>query len=185
MANQVKCEYCEKEFDSLRGLKIHVKKAHPEYAEDFEAKLLLEELDKQGEDFVMGDVKKKNEGEVSEDELAKLEEENEQLRKAIMKASENQASTLARKYSKNVKVSTKALLMSEEKVEVFIPIDPLNKKINYIRGSINGVPFIVARGKTVEVAKSIAEVVNGWYRGTVNAEQKMEENASVEIKGDF
>lgn len=47
----------------------------------------------------------------------------------------------------------------EEKISVYVPIDPLNPNVNYIDVSINGKRIRVKRGVSVEIPKRYAEVL--------------------------
>lgn len=98
---------------------------------------------------------KKEKG-LTEEEFKKVLEEQ----KSMFNLSKTELKKMAEEDSKN----TKEALDAEEKVQIKIPIDPLNPKDLVVAVSINGYTYQINRGQKVTVPESVAELLTiGGY----------------------
>jgi ribosomal protein S12 len=65
-------------------------------------------------------------------------------------------------------------ILAQPKVKLFIPVDRSNPD-KHREVIINGVQFILAVGKQLEVPQVVAEVWQDSYSRTIEAEQRMEQ----------
>lgn len=85
---------------------------------------------------------------LTEEEVKKLIEEQ----KAVFNLTKNDIERMSKEDNSN----TKKLLDKEPKVKIKIPISELNPGDLVVAVAINGYPFLINRGQTVEVPESVA-----------------------------
>lgn len=118
-------------------------------------------------------------------ETVELKDNNEQLNiestetveKEVEKVADNAQSE---KVLRKEELSMKQKLEAEEQVSLLIPYDSLNPD-DVVPIGLNGVVYLIPRGKEFMVPKPIADIWNYSYKKTLEAENKARKLMEREI----
>ena len=115
-------------------------------------KNMIEEFKKLKDEVEAGKVALEKERELLANDKEKILKELELQKKELVISPEQKANDLA-------EAKKTAEILNKEKVKIKIPVDPQNPKDLDVYVQINGYPWIIKRGETVEVPVAVAEIL--------------------------